>query len=200
MKVIGEEKDLRKALSNLQDKLMITEKELDTSRKQLELLKQDLGSKKQELQQNISVIDSNVRLSVKCKVVSIINHIIRLGDKMTNLLYVQTSGIDTPERLYSPFILAQTAKAMDIDAIIYFLGMGVTVLKKGNAEKIKMGAFPSLKEVMDQTIKAGVKLMVCEQSCKLINLNTGDFIPTAEIVGAATLNDLVLEADGTMWF
>jgi predicted peroxiredoxin len=56
---------------------------------------------------------------------------------MTNLLYVQTSGIDTPERLYSPFILAQTAKAMDIDAIIYFLGMGVTVLKKGNAEKIK---------------------------------------------------------------
>jgi predicted peroxiredoxin len=119
---------------------------------------------------------------------------------MTNLLYVQTSGIDTPERLYSPFILAQTAKAMDIDAIIYFLGMGVTVLKKGNAEKIKVGAFPSLKEVMDLTIKAGVKLMVCEQSCKLINLNTGDFIPSAQIVGAATLNDLVLEADGTMWF
>jgi len=119
---------------------------------------------------------------------------------MTNLLYVQTSGIDTPERLYSPFILAQTAKAMDIDAIIYFLGMGVTVLKKGNAEQIKMGAFPSLKEVMDQAIKAGVKIMVCEQSCKLINLNSGDFIPLAEIVGAATLNDLVLEADGTMWF
>jgi predicted peroxiredoxin len=42
--------------------------------------------------------------------------------------------------------------------------------------------------------------MVCDQSCKLINLNTGDFIPSAEVVGAATLNDLVLEADGTMWF
>ncbi|PWB51671.1 MAG: sulfur reduction protein DsrE [Candidatus Methanoperedenaceae archaeon] len=119
---------------------------------------------------------------------------------MTNLLYVQTSGIDTPERLYSPFILAQTAKAMGIDPIIYFLGMGVTVIKKGNAEKIKMGAFPSLKEVIEQTIKAGVKFMVCDQSCKLINLDTGDFIPSAEIVGAATLNDLVLEADGTMWF
>ncbi|HEX7628312.1 MAG TPA: DsrE family protein [Candidatus Methanoperedens sp.] len=119
---------------------------------------------------------------------------------MTNLLYVQTSGIDTPERLYSPFILAQTAKAMGIDPIIYFLGMGVTVVKKGNAEKIKMGAFPTLQEVMDQTIKAGVKLMVCEQSCKLINLATGDFIPAAQIVGAATLNDLVLDADGTMWF
>jgi predicted peroxiredoxin len=119
---------------------------------------------------------------------------------MTNLLYVQTSGIDTPERLYSPFILAQTAKAMGIEATIYFLGTGITVVKKGNAEKIKIGQFPSLKDVMEQTIKAGVKLMVCEQSCQLINLGRGAFVPAAEIVGAATLNDLVLEADGTMWF
>lgn len=119
---------------------------------------------------------------------------------MTSLLYVQTSGIDTLERLYSPFILAQTAKAMGIEATIYFLGMGITVVKKGNAEKIKIGKFPSLKEVMDQTVKAGVKLMVCEQSTQLINLSRGDFIPAAEIVGAATLNDLVLESDGTMWF
>src|SRR3989337_4290674 len=118
---------------------------------------------------------------------------------MATLRYVQTSGIDTPERLYSPFVLAQTAKAMGIDAIIYFLGMGITVVKKGNAEKIKMGSFPTLKEVMDQTAKSGVKLMVCEQSCQLINLAKGDFIPPAEIVGAATLNDLVLDADGTMW-
>jgi hypothetical protein len=122
------------------------------------------------------------------------------GVIMSNLLYVQTSGIDTPERLYSPFILAQTAKAMGIDAIIYFLGTGITVLKKGNAEKIKIGQFPSLKEVMDQAVKAGVKLMVCEQSTQLINLAKGDFVPQAEIVGAATLNDLVLDADGTMWF
>ncbi|MCE8424053.1 MAG: DsrE/DsrF/DrsH-like family protein [Candidatus Methanoperedens sp.] len=119
---------------------------------------------------------------------------------MTNILYVQTSGIDSPERLYSPFILAQTAKAMGIDATIYFLGMGITVVKKGNAEKIKIGKFPTLKEVMDQSIKAGVKIMVCEQSTQLIDLARGDFISSAQIVGAATLNDLVLEADGTMWF
>ncbi|MCK5484991.1 MAG: DsrE/DsrF/DrsH-like family protein [Desulfobacterales bacterium] len=119
---------------------------------------------------------------------------------MSTLLYVQTSGTDRPERLYSPFILAQTAKAMGIDATIYFLGTGITVLKKGNAEDIKIGSFPSLKDVMDQAVQAGVKLMVCEQSCQLINLDKGDFIPEAEIVGAATLNDLVLDADGTMWF
>ena len=44
------------------------------------------------------------------------------------ILYVQTSGTNAPERQYSPLVLAQTAKAMDIDAAVYFLGMGLTVL------------------------------------------------------------------------
>lgn len=117
-----------------------------------------------------------------------------------HILYVQTSGVDTPKRLYSPFVLGMTAKAMDIDATIYFLGQGITVVKRGEAEKVKEGNFPTVKEVMDQAVKAGVKLLVCEQSTQLLNLDRGDFIEEAKIVGAATLNDLVLDADAAMWF
>ena len=116
------------------------------------------------------------------------------------ILYVQTSGVNTPKRLYSPFVLGMTAKAMEIDATIYFLGEGVTVVKKGAAEKVKEGSFPTVKEIMDQAIAAGVKLRVCEQSCQLLGVERGEFIEAAEVVGAATLNDLVLDADGTMWF
>jgi predicted peroxiredoxin len=93
------------------------------------------------------------------------------------ILYVQTSGVDTPKRLYSPFVLGMTAQAMDIDATIYFLGL-----------------------IMNQALQAGVKFMVCEQSTQLLRFERGEFIPEAEIVGAATLNDLVLDADATMWF
>jgi len=117
-----------------------------------------------------------------------------------HILYVQTSGVDSPKRLYSPFVLGMTAKAMDIDATIYFLGQGITVVKKGEAEKVKEGNFPSLKEIMDQAAAAGVKFLVCEQSTQLLNLDRGDFIEEAKVVGAATLNDLVLDADATMWF
>jgi predicted peroxiredoxin len=120
--------------------------------------------------------------------------------KKKNILYVQTSGVDTPKRLYSPFVLGMTAKAMDIDATIYFLGLGVTVVKKGAVDTVKEGNFPTIKEIMDQAIAAGVKLLVCEQSTQLLRLDRGDFIPEAKVVGAATLNDLVLDADGTMWF
>jgi predicted peroxiredoxin len=115
-------------------------------------------------------------------------------------LYIQTSGVDTPERAYAPFILATTAAMMGVDATIYFLIKGVTLVKKGEAEKIKMSGFPSLKEVMDQAVRTGVKLMVCEQSCMLLGIPRGDFTPEAKIVGAATLNDLALNADAVICF
>ena len=113
---------------------------------------------------------------------------------------MQTSGVDTPERSYAPFVLATTAAMMNIDATIYFLIKGVTIVKKGEAEKIKLGSFPSLKEVIDQAIRAGVKLLVCEQSTQLLGLSRGQFIPEAKVVGAATLNDLALEVDATLCF
>ena len=116
------------------------------------------------------------------------------------ILYIQTSGVDTPERTYAPFILAMTAAMMGIDATIYFLVKGVTVVKKGEAEKIKLGSFPSLRDVIDQAVKAGVKLFVCEQSTQLLGLSRGDFIPEARVVGAATLNDLALDADAVLSF
>lgn len=116
------------------------------------------------------------------------------------ILYVVTSGLDTPERLYSPFVLATTARAMDVDATIYFLIKGVTVIKKGAADTIQMGKFPPLKDVIDQAIKAGVKLMACDQSTQVLGLDRGGYVETCEVVGAATLNDLALEADAILSF
>jgi predicted peroxiredoxin len=120
--------------------------------------------------------------------------------KKKRILYVQTSGVDSPKLLGSPFVLATTAKAMDIDATIYFLGLGITVVKKGMAETVREGNGLTLKDLMNQAIKAGVQLLVCEQSTQLLRMDRGDFIPEVKVVGAATLNDLVLEVDATMWF
>lgn len=120
--------------------------------------------------------------------------------KRKKMLYVQTSGIDAPERLYAPFILAMTAKAMDMDAAVYFLIRGITVIKKGEAAKIKIGSFPSLKDVMDQAVEAGVELYACAQSCELMNMPKGDLESRVKVAGAATLNDLVVESDGVMYF
>jgi hypothetical protein len=115
-----------------------------------------------------------------------------------NILYVQTS--DMPEKQYSPLVLAQTAKAMDIDAKVYYLGLGLKILLPGEAEKIKLGNFPSVKEIIDQTLKMGIEILVCEASKQMMGWQNINLIPGVKIVGAATLNDLALDADTTMWF
>jgi len=114
------------------------------------------------------------------------------------ILYVQTS--DTPERQYSPLVLAQTAKAMDLKAIVYYLGQGLKVLKPGEAEKIKLGSFPSVADMIRKTIDMGIEIYVCEASKQMLGWNKIALIPGVKIVGSGTLNDLALEAGATMWF
>jgi len=118
------------------------------------------------------------------------------------ILYVQTSGTNTPERLYSPLILAQTAKAMGLEATVYFLGLGLKNLVKEEAEKVKIGEFPTLLEVLQQTAAQGVTIMACQQSMQLFGgaISSEDLLPEAVIAGAATLNDLALEADAVLTF
>jgi predicted peroxiredoxin len=115
-----------------------------------------------------------------------------------SILYVQTS--DEPERQYSPLVLAQTAKAMDLEAKVYYLGQGLRILLPGEAEKLQLGSFPSVKEMIDRTLSMEIPILVCEASKQMLGWETVELIPGVKIVGAATLNDLALEADTTMWF
>ncbi|UCE45043.1 MAG: DsrE family protein [Methanobacteriota archaeon] len=118
------------------------------------------------------------------------------------IMYVQTSGPDSPERLYSPFVLATTARAMDIEATVYFLGKGILAMMKGEPQKVQVGSFPTLKEVMDQAVSSGVKIKICAQSAQLFGTKASpeEFEQPSEIVGAATLNDLALECDAVLTF
>ena len=115
-----------------------------------------------------------------------------------SLLYVQTS--DDPERQYSPLVLAQSAKAMDIEATVYYLGQSLRVLKPDAAQALKIGNFPSIYDMIQKTIQMGIPIYVCEASKQMLGWDKVELVPGLKIVGAATLNDLVLDAKGTMWF
>ena len=121
-----------------------------------------------------------------------------MSDENFDILYVVTT--DAPDKQYSPLVLAQTGKAMDLKVKIYYLGMGLKILKPGTPEKIKMGSFPTVREMLDKTIGMGIEVLVCEASKQMLGWEKVDLIPGVKIVGAATLNDLALEAKATMWF
>ena len=114
------------------------------------------------------------------------------------ILYVQTSN--APERQYSPLVLAQSARAMGLDAAVYYLGMGLTVLKPGAAEEMQLGSFPTVAEMLQKAIEMGVTIYVCEASKQMLGWESVELIDGVKIVGAATLNDLVLDAGATMYF
>ena len=115
-----------------------------------------------------------------------------------SILYVVTT--DSPDKQYSPLVLAQTAKTMDLKPMIYYLGTSIKILKPGEAEKIKLGSFPSVAEMIKKTSDMGIEIYVCEASKQMLGWEKIDLIPGVKIVGAATLNDLVLDAGATMWF
>jgi predicted peroxiredoxin len=114
------------------------------------------------------------------------------------ILYVQTS--DRPERQYSPLVLAQAAKAMNLEPTVYYLGMGLKILRPGEAEKMQLGTFPSVKDMIEKTKAMGIPILVCEASKQMLGWDKVELIAGVKIVGAATLNDLALDAGATMWF
>ncbi len=114
------------------------------------------------------------------------------------ILYVVTT--DEATKQYSPLILAQTAEMMELRPVVYYLGTSLKVLKTGEAEKIKLGSFPSVAEMLQKTIEMGITIYVCEASKQMLGWEKVDLIPGVKIVGAGTLNDLALDAGATMWF
>ncbi len=114
------------------------------------------------------------------------------------ILYVQTSA--EPQRQYSPLVLAQTAKAMALNPRVYYLGSALKILLPGEAEKIRLGTFPSVAEMLQKTMQMGIEIDVCEASKQMLGWEKVDLISGVKIVGAATLNDLALQASATMWF
>lgn len=95
--------------------------------------------------------------------------------KKKKILHALTSSVDTPERV-------------------------LILVKKGEAERVKIDSFPSSKEVMDQAVKDWVNLFESEQSFGLAGILRGDFMKEALTVASATLNDLALDADAVVRF
>jgi predicted peroxiredoxin len=115
-----------------------------------------------------------------------------------SILYVVTT--DDPEKQYSPLVLAQTAKMMDLKPMVYYLGAAIKILKPGESEKIKLGSFPSVAEMLKKTLDMGIEIYVCEASKQMLGWEEIELIDGVKIVGAGTLNDLALDAGATMWF
>jgi predicted peroxiredoxin len=118
------------------------------------------------------------------------------------ILVIQTHGVETPNRTYSPLFYAMAATAMEMQAMVWFTMDGTNQLKKGAASQVKLdkASDVTLETMLEQAQEAEVKLAVCQQSMALHGMKKEDLIPGVEILGATSIIDLALQADHVMYF
>jgi predicted peroxiredoxin len=118
------------------------------------------------------------------------------------ILVIQTHGIETPRRTYSPLFYAMAAAAMEMEAMVWFTMDGTSQLRKGAAEQVQLDPTSdvTLKTMLEQAIDAEVKLAVCQQSMALFDMTKDDLIEGVEILGATSIIDLALRYDHVMYF
>ena len=54
------------------------------------------------------------------------------------ILVIQTHGVDTPRRTYSPLFYAMASAAMEIDTTVWFTMEGTSQLRKGAAAQVQL--------------------------------------------------------------
>ncbi|MCK5631936.1 DsrE/DsrF/DrsH-like family protein [Candidatus Bathyarchaeota archaeon] len=137
--------------------------------------------------------------------------------KKNRKLVIAVQG-GTIDKLYSAFILASTAVAMDMEAHLYFTFWGLQMLVKGAMEKAGLPAtykhlegkmrenlkrmnYPTPYEMVKRLKQSSLfKMYACSPTMEMFGVKREDLIPEVEeICGAATFLEIAADAETTLF-
>lgn len=129
---------------------------------------------------------------------------------------------NTVDGAYPPLILALQAARKGADVSIFFTFMGIQVIKRGGAEKVRffppgpMGAVPGMSalatkmmlkmaagrahvpspaELLEMCRYEGVKLWGCLMTMEMMGLTEKDMVEGVQVINAEGYMDMALESD-----
>jgi len=115
--------------------------------------------------------------------------------KEEKVLYICTHGGEDPDKAHLPFVMANAALAMDIQATVVLQGNGVYLAQKGYCDHILPGGgFPPITDLMKSFMDLGGKLLVCVPCMKARNIAESDLIAGAQTTAAGALNVEAVES------
>lgn len=117
-------------------------------------------------------------------------------EKTEKILYIGTKAGDDPEKAAMPFVMANAALAMDMEASVCLQGNGVYLAQKGYTDTMMLpGGFPPLKKLVSEFIELGGKLLVCVPCIKERHIDEAtDLISGAQTTAAGALNVIATES------
>lgn len=121
-----------------------------------------------------------------------------MSENPEKVVYICTHAGEDPERATLPFVLANAALAMDVQAVVALQGTGVFLAKKGYVDNVFAAGLPPLKAQMETFLEQGGKLMVCVPCIKERKIEEADLIPGSEPTAAAKLTLELLSANASL--
>src|ERR1043165_318238 len=105
---------------------------------------------------------------------------------MGQIMVHNTHGKDDIERASLTFVVANTALNSKQETMVLLTIEGVWVATKSYTDGLQANGFAPLSELIEQFVTNGGKLWVCGACAKPRNISPERLIKGAEIVGAAT--------------
>jgi predicted peroxiredoxin len=116
--------------------------------------------------------------------------------KTEKILYITTIGPENPDKAAFPFVLANAALAMDIEATIVLQSNSVHFGKVGFAETIPAaGGLPPIKKLLDDFLELGGKMWICGPCIKSRGIEESELVTGIEVTAAGQVNIAALAAD-----
>ncbi len=101
------------------------------------------------------------------------------------LLILVTHGLDEPEKVTMPLVMAVGALASEVDIVVGLQEAGVELAVKGAADATAADGYPSLAKVMADYRDLGGRLLACPPSVNKRHLDAAtQFVENAEVIAA----------------
>ncbi len=120
--------------------------------------------------------------------------------QVEKVLYIGTCAGDQAEKAAMPFVMANAALTMDVQATVCLQGDGVWLAQKGYAEKMPQpGGFPPMSKLLSQFFELGGKLLVCAPCIKVRSIDEKqDLLEGCAITAAGALNIEAMESKAVL--
>lgn len=117
-------------------------------------------------------------------------------EKQEIIMYFATSAGENPEKAAMPFVMANAALAMDINAMVILQGNGVYLaLDDYRRTMLPSGGFPPIDKLVRDFVELGGDLRVCMPCIKERHIDEKELTQGAKITAAGQLNVAAIEAD-----
>lgn len=110
-----------------------------------------------------------------------------MAQQQPKYLFTVTHYDGDPDRVATPFVLANNALAAGADVLLWLTVDGAELGKRGAADSIVAKSFPRVADLLKTYTENGGKIGVCPPCGKTHGVTDENILPNAEWLGAAAV-------------